>query len=84
MYYVYVIQSQKDSNLYIGYTTNLKSRLSRHSDGFVLSTKHRRPLTLLFFEGFKNQSDALAREKYLKSGYGKEQLHSILKNSLIF
>ncbi len=81
MYYVYVLQSQKDNNLYIGYTTDLKSRLSRHSNGFVVSTKHRRPLTLLFFEGFKNQTDALAREKYLKSGYGKKQLSLILKNS---
>ncbi|MDP3764655.1 MAG: GIY-YIG nuclease family protein [bacterium] len=82
MYYVYALKSQKDLNLYIGFTTDLKERMERHKNGEVLSTKHRRLLKLIFYEAFINKHDALAREKYLKSGYGKEQLQSILKNIL--
>ena len=80
-YYTYVLLSKKDSKLYIGYTNDIKRRLSQHAGGEVPSTKNRRPLTLVHYEYFIDEIDAKAREKYLKSGYGHEQLGSILKNS---
>lgn len=82
MYFVYVLKSQKDNELYIGYTIDLKKRFKRHKNGEVVATRHRRPLILLYGEIFNNKQDALAREKYLKSGYGKDQLKSILKRTL--
>jgi putative endonuclease len=82
MYYVYLLKSFKDGGLYVGFTADLKERIKRHRNGEVSSTKFRRPFKLLFYEAFYNKYDALAREKYLKSGYGKVQLNSILKNSL--
>ena len=81
MYYVYLLRSQKDGNLYVGFTLDLRKRIEKHRKGEVNSTKFRRPFRLMFYEAFCNKYDALAREKYLKSGYGKEQLKSILKNS---
>jgi len=39
-------------------------------------------MSLVFYEAFLNRKDAAAREKYLKSGYGRQQLKDILKNSL--
>ncbi len=78
-YYVYVLLSDKDNLFYTGYTADLKARLSLHNEGKVASTKHRRPLQLIYFEGCKNQQDATRREKYLKSGNGKIYLRSRLR-----
>jgi putative endonuclease len=41
MYYVYVLKSELDKKLYVGYTENLQRRLKRHQDGEVISTKPR-------------------------------------------
>ena len=71
---VYVLRSKKDGKLYIGQTTNLKIRLRRHSKGDVKSTCNRRPLELVYHEEFDNRYDALKRERYFKSGPGKQFL----------
>ena len=77
-YYVYVLLSAKDNELYTGYTSDLRERLKFHDNGQVHSTKNRRPLTLIYFEGCINQQDATRREKYLKSGNGKIYIRSRL------
>ncbi len=81
-YYTYVLLSEKDENLYTGYTKNINNRLQEHNDGKVRSTKDRRPLKLLYWEGCLNQKDATRREKYLKSGSGKIYIRNRLKNFL--
>jgi putative endonuclease len=78
-YYVYVLKSLSDGNWYTGYTDNLRRRLKEHNLGKNNSTKNRRPFKLIYFEGGLNQQDALAREKYLKSGMGKRYLRNRLK-----
>jgi putative endonuclease len=78
-YYVYVLKSEKDGKYYTGYTQNLKLRFEQHQKGEVSSTKHRRPLSLIYFEGCLNQQDATHREKYLKTYYGKMFLKNRLK-----
>ena len=82
LHYVYVLQSQKDGQWYTGYTGDLRARIKEHRNGQCMSTKHRRPLRLIYFEGCPNKGDALAREKYLKSGPGKRYLRNRLKRSL--
>lgn len=81
-YYTYILFSKKDCKLYIGYTTNLENRLVEHSSGRVTSTKDRRPLKLIYHETFIDKEDAQAREKFLKSGFGREQLKKALKETL--
>lgn len=83
MYYVYILFSLKDKMLYVGFTKGLKERFNKHTRGEVGLTKYRLPLKLIYYECFVNKQDALAREKYLKSGYGKEQIKSMLKNTLL-
>ncbi len=78
-FYVYILKSRKDNNLYTGYTENLKIRLAQHEKGEVNSTKNRRPLELVYFEGCINQQDATHREKYLKTSWGKRYIKSRLK-----
>ena len=80
MHYVYLIQSQKDKSIYTGYTSDIKKRLIAHNSGQNISTKKHAPYELIYVEGFINKKDALGREKYLKSGYGKRALKSILRN----
>jgi len=81
-YYVYVLFSLKDQGFYIGSTSDLRKRFGNHSRGEVKSTSYRRPFTLAHYEYFIVKKDALAREKYLKSGYGHQQLGNILKNTV--
>ena len=70
-YYTYVIISKKDNKLYYGFTENLKLRIEQHNKGQVKSTKYRIPLELIYFEACLSKNDALRREKYFKTYYGK-------------
>ena len=70
-FYTYILQSLKDKNFYVGYTNNIQRRLEEHNLGEVVSTKKRIPLKLVYWEGCLSQKDALKREKYLKSSWGK-------------
>ncbi|MBI2439349.1 MAG: GIY-YIG nuclease family protein [Candidatus Moranbacteria bacterium] len=74
MYYVYVLQSLKDKKLYIGYTNNLKRRVTEHNAGRVEVTQKRCPLRLLYYEACIQKEDALKRELQLKTGFGREYL----------
>ena len=80
-YYVYVLYSYKDKGLYIGYSTDLRSRLISHASGKNDATKNRLPFKLIHYEFFIDKADAKAREEFLKSGYGRKQLDSILKRT---
>ncbi|MCZ6694254.1 MAG: GIY-YIG nuclease family protein [Bacteroidetes bacterium] len=80
MFYTYVLLSEKDRNFYSGYSKDLKLRFEQHQKGQVESTKNRRPLKLIYFEGCLNQEDALRREKYFKTHYGRMFLHNRLKS----
>lgn len=82
MHYVYVLRSIKDGRFYTGYTTNLKRRLTEHNAGKVFSTKHRSPFELIYYEACRHQEDALRRERYLKTTYGKRYIKSRIRGDL--
>ncbi len=82
MSYVYLIQSRKDKQFYTGFTGDLQNRLREHNAGKVPSTKERGPFELIYYEACLNEQDALAREKYLKSGMGKRYLKNRLRRFL--
>lgn len=73
MYYVYLLQSQRDGQYYIGHTNNLKKRLREHNSGRVKSTKPRRPFVLVGYEIFPNRSAARYREHDLKQHSDKKR-----------
>ena len=76
MYYVYVLISHADNRFYVGFTNNLNMRLNSHARGQVESTRNRRPLELVYCEGCLERNDALRREKYLKTTWGKRYLRN--------
>ena len=80
--YVYVLFSLKDRLLYIGSTQNLIRRIRRHQAGKVKATKLRKPFKLIHYEYFIDKTEALTREEFLKSGYGRKQLKEFLKNTI--
>ena len=83
MFFVYLLESEIDSSWYIGYTPkDPYKRLSIHNSGVVYHTKRKKPWKLIYFEAYVNISDALGREKFLKSGSGRTFLKKQLKNYL--
>jgi putative endonuclease len=81
-WYVYLLQSDKDSHWYTGFTNDLRKRFKEHVSGLVRSTKGRGPLKLIYYEMCLNQYDARSRELFLKSGMGKRYLQNRLKRFL--
>ena len=78
MYFTYVLKSESDKKLYIGFTENLTKRLEDHNNGRVDSTRNRRPFELVYYEACKSREKALKREKYFKTGFGRRFLKSRL------
>jgi putative endonuclease len=75
MYYTYVLKGLKDKKLYVGWTEDLEARLEKHNSGQVQSTESRRPLEIVYYEACRNREDAIAREKQLKTGFGRAYLN---------
>jgi putative endonuclease len=82
-FFIYILQSEKDNSLYIGYSSNLFERLNQHNRGKSRATRPFRPYKLIYFEGFIDKRDAKSRERYLKSGWGRRTLKKLLKNFLL-
>ena len=70
-YYTYVLHSKKDGKNYTGYTHDFELRFEQHQKGEVQSTRHRRPLELIYYEACIDKDDAKSREKYFKTHYGR-------------
>jgi putative endonuclease len=74
MYFVYVIKSKVDGNLYYGFTDDLERRLKNHNSKEVKSTKSRVPFELIYYENTDKIQEARKKEKYFKSGFGRKYL----------
>lgn len=67
MFYVYVLKSLKDGKYYFGQTNNIKTRITQHFYGKVLSTRNRRPLKLVGYKIYQTRSEAMWMEHKIKS-----------------
>ena len=79
MYFIYVLHSQKFNKIYIGYTSNLQARLLSHNElgkkGYTIKF---RPWLIIYSQSFHTKTEALQREKELKSGKGREWIYTKL------
>jgi len=82
MNYIYILQSKVDGRLYTGFTTNLTKRFIEHNQGLSRSTKSKRPWNLIYYESYLDIRDARVREKYLKTGWGRNYIKKTLKHYL--
>jgi putative endonuclease len=80
MFYVYVLNSLSRNYIYVGMSSDIERRISDHNNGYNKTTKPYRPFTLILVEEYETRSMAREREKYLKSGIGKEYLKRLIKN----
>ncbi|MFY0688584.1 MAG: GIY-YIG nuclease family protein [Cyclobacteriaceae bacterium] len=71
-FFVYIIQSEKDSTFYIGYTSNLERRITQHNESKSGYTSRKKPWKLVYAEEFSNKSEALIREKFIKKQKNKD------------
>src|SRR5688572_18843401 len=78
MYLVYAIKSLVDGRIYVGMSMDVLKRLLEHNSGKTKSTKAYRPWQLIHTELLPSRLEARRREKYLKSGVGKEFLKSLV------
>lgn len=79
MYYVYILKSQKNAKLYVGYTNDLKRRIKEHNNGNSTFTSQNGPWKLIYYEAFMSKLDAIREEKFLKSGKGRERVKYLLQ-----
>lgn len=76
-YIVYAISSLNRNYIYVGLTSNIEERLNRHNRGYEPTTNPYKPFMLLYTEVCDDRVAARKREKYWKSGIGKERLRLI-------
>ncbi len=82
MYFVYILYSEKDKNLYVGCTSDVNERLKRHNSGQVLATKFRQPLVCIHTEKFDSKEEAFNRERFLKTLWSARFKNKIKKEYL--
>ncbi len=80
MYFVYILQSNRDETYYIGQTENLKKRLEQHNLGISKYTKTKRPWKIVYIEEFKTRKNALSRERFLKKQRNRQFYEKLIKN----
>lgn len=78
MFYTYVLRSAKKGILYKGSTEDLNRRLLEHNSGMVNFTSKFLPWDLVYWEEFPTRSEAMRREKFFKSGKGRELLKTLV------
>lgn len=84
MFYVYVLKSKKDNELYIGSTNDLRKRIFLHNSKKVQSTAARTPFNLVYYEAYRVESDARKRESALKlRGQARKALMERINESLL-
>jgi len=78
MFYVYVLQSETTDRFYTGFTADLEHRVGQHNAGITKSTKNRGPWKLVYQEQYELRAEAMRREKFLKSGQGRELILELI------
>ncbi|MFA5084225.1 MAG: GIY-YIG nuclease family protein [Candidatus Paceibacterota bacterium] len=85
MFFLYILKSLKDGNLYIGYTSNLRKRIEEHNSGKSKATNPRKPFKLIYYEAYISEKDAKHREYSLKlRARALAQLKKRLEDTLRF
>jgi len=78
MFYVYAISSKVTNYIYVGLTNNFERRFDVHNSGQNKTTRTYKPYKLILVEKFETRLEARLKEKYLKSGIGKEFLKRLI------
>ena len=80
-FYVYVLESLADGKHYVGHTDDLSKRLIEHNSGRCRYTKGHQPWQIIYQELTRSRSEAIQRERFLKSGIGRVTLRELIKRT---
>ena len=72
MFHCYILRSRKTGRRYVGSCEDLAERVRRHNAGESKATKHGVPWVLIRSESFVTRSEATQRERYYKTGRGRD------------
>jgi putative endonuclease len=78
MFHVYILQSDKDKTFYTGICSNIQERLTQHNQSVTKTTRSKKPWKLVHSEAYETRLEARKREKFLKSGAGREERKRLL------
>ena len=85
MYFTYILQSESTGKYYIGSTDGLDRRVRQHNDpdyrGSKTTKRFKGPWKLAYAESFKTRSEAMIREKQLKSWKSKKAIQKLIESS---
>ena len=80
-YFVYALLSEDNKQIYKGMTSNIERRLQEHKNKQNNTTKYFGKFKLILLKEFTTRVEARKREKYIKSGIGREFLHRLIRRS---
>jgi putative endonuclease len=78
MYFVYILQSEKDGSFYAGQTADIEDRSQRHNEGRSKYTSLKRPWKLVYFEKFNTRAETIQRKKDIKRKKRKSYIEYII------
>ncbi len=81
MFHVYILRSESTGGYYVGSTGHLERRLLEHNANLATATKNRGPWKLIYQEGHPDRGAAMKRERYFKTGRGREEFRRITKEN---
>ena len=79
MFFIYILESERDSTFYVGHTQNVEMRLTQHNAGHSRSTRLKRPWKLVYQEQFETRSEAMNREKEIKKRKSRTYKEELIK-----
>ncbi|MGC4036937.1 MAG: GIY-YIG nuclease family protein [Chitinophagaceae bacterium] len=74
---VYALYSEKHKKHYYGYTSDINNRLLSHNEQGSDWTSKYRPWKIIYTKEFATKQEAMAHEKRLKSGNGREFIKTL-------
>jgi putative endonuclease len=77
MFHVYVLLSRTTGRHYVGSCEDVDERLRRHNAGHSKSTRHGIPWILTHSESFSTRAEAVRKERYYKTGRGRDELTTL-------
>jgi putative endonuclease len=77
-FYVYILKSEYDGSYYVGFSSDLETRIWEHNEGRTGYTSKKRPWKLVYWEEFEGKTEALKREIFIKRKKSKTFIEELI------
>ena len=81
MAYVYILKLI-NNHYYVGSCRDINKRLKQHNQGYVVSTKNKRPFTVMYIKLFSNYRTAYKEEQRIKNWKKRKSIENLYNNDL--